>query len=163
MSTLGSNVHKCRRHNYLVCQVWVMWILSGTEAEQHWISHSWSGFFFRKRMAMDLLSQFSSQIGNSCEMSVPPEVFWGNIPFRHHELVVAKKRQFFWTKLAKLQNSKGLKTDKSRWQQDHWLHFPCWHWSSEVEYAQAWQKHYELSSPSLDLEGVVPLTMSSSS
>lgn len=120
-------------------------------------------FFFRKRMAMDLLSQFSSQIGNSCEMSVPPEVFWGNIPFRHHELVVAKKRQVFWTKLAKLQNTKGLKTDKSRWQQDHWLHFPCWHWSSEVEYAQAWQKHYELSSPSLDLEGVVPLTMSSSS
>lgn len=101
-----------------------------------------NGFFY----------QFYPQTGNNCEMSVLSEEFWGNIPLRHCVLVVAEKIQFHWTKLANLQNIKGHTTDKSRWHQDHWMHFLCWHWSSELEYAQAWRKHYELSSPSLDLE-----------
>lgn len=101
---------------------------------------------------MDFFYQFDPQTGNNCEMSVASEEFWGSIPFRHCVLVVAEKIQFHWTKLANLQNTKGHTTDKSRWHQDHWMHFLCWHWSSELEYAQAWQKHYELSSPSLDLE-----------
>lgn len=67
---------------------------------------------------MDLFNQLYLQIGSNCEMSVPSEVFWGNIPFMHCKLVAAEKSQVFLTKVVNLQNTKVIKTDKHRRHQD---------------------------------------------
>lgn len=140
MSTLSSNVHSYRKHHYLTCQIWVTWRLSGIEAEQHWMRHYPSVFAERKWQwnSSNILSPNWKQLWNICAIR---SVLGGTFLLG----IVAAEKRFFWRKLVNLQNIKGLKTDKSRWYQDHWLHFLGWHWSSEVTYAQALWTLFTLS------------------
>lgn len=156
MSTLSSNVHSCKRHYCLMCQ----YGSRGCYLEQRQsnielvISHHFLQEENGNGSLQSVLPLNWKQLWNVCAIKSVLGTFLLGI--------MSRKKVSFLNNPVWLANTEGLKTGKSRWHQDLQLYFPCWHWSSEEEYVQAWQKH-ELSSPCLDLGGFGTLTTNSSS